>query len=223
MKIQSVVDIVTSNIRKKIIHGALSSGFRIKEADIMEELNISRSPIREALKILESEGLITIKPRKGAFVSEVTEKDIWEIYTVNASLTVLAIDFAIEKISQDDIKKLETFIRAMEEGDCQGPEDIEKYRKYHRIFHETLLQIAGNRRLAQICNGLDNQTSRFSKIIFSNNEHLMASLKRHKEILEAIKNKDRDLAARVTHEHIMEGMKNLQSIFEKSKIEGGKL
>jgi DNA-binding GntR family transcriptional regulator len=221
MKIQSVVDIVSNNLRGKIIHAVLYPGQRIKEMDIMEELGISRSPIREALKILESEGLITIKPRKGAFVSEVTQKDIWEIYTVNASLTVLAIDIAMEKISEEDIKKSESFIKKMEEGARQDPEDIEKYRKYHRMFHENILQIAGNNRLMQICNGLDNQTNRFSKIIFSNKEYLVASLKRHEEILEAIKNKDRDLAAKVTYEHIMEGMKNLQDIFEKSEMEGG--
>ena len=214
MIIQSVVDIVIKKLRNKIIRGDLKTGQRIKEVDIAREFSISRPPIREALKILESEGLITIKPRIGAFVSEITEKDIWEIYTVNAALNVQAIDFAILNLSGEDIKKLESFLKKMEESVNQEPEDIEKYRKYHRMFHEIILQVAGNNRLRQICTSMDNQTSRFSKIIFSNRDYLIASLKKHQEILEAIKKKDRDHSMKMTHEHIMEGMKNLQSILK---------
>ena len=220
MKIQSVVDIVTKHIRNKIIHGVLTSGQRITETDIMEDLNISRSPIREALKILESEGLITIKPRKGAYVSEVTPNDIWEIYTVNAALNFQAIDLVMNIISAEDIRKLEDFLKRMEEGVYQEPGDVEKYRKYHRMFHENLLQIAGNKRLRQICSSLDNQTSKFSKIIFSSRDYLIASFQKHKEILEAIKINDRELAKRVTYEHVIEGMKNLQNILQNQKSEG---
>ncbi len=220
MKIQSVVDVVTGDLRNKIIRGILTSGQKIKEIDIAREFKTSRPPIRESFKILESEGLITIKPRKGAFVSEITQNDIWEIFTVYAALTDLAIELAIEKLSVVDIKRLENLVRKMEEGVYQEPEDVEKYHKFHRIFHANILQNTGNNRLMKICTSLNNQTLKFSKIVFSSKEYRTASLQKHKEILEAIKRKDRDQARRVSYEHVMEGMKNLQGIFEKSKIEG---
>jgi DNA-binding GntR family transcriptional regulator len=110
------VDVVTNDLRQKIICGALSSGQKIKELEIARESNTSRLPFRESFKILESEGLITIKPRRGAFVSEITQKGIWEIYTVYAALTNLAIELSIEKVSAEDIGKLENCIKKMEEG-----------------------------------------------------------------------------------------------------------
>ena len=219
IRIQSVVDVITTDLRHKIIRGVLTSGQRIKEVEIAREFNTSRPPIRESFKILESEGLITIRPRRGAFVSEITQKDIWEIYTVYAALTDLAIELAIEKVSAEDIGKLENCIKKMEEGVYQKPEDVDKYHKYHRIFHENILQIAENNRLMKICISLNNQTLKFSKIIFSNKEYRMASFQKHKEILETIRMKNRDQAKRVSYDHVMEGMKNLQGIFEESKIE----
>ena len=223
MKIQSVVDVLTADLRQKIIRGVLTSGQRIKEIDVAREFNTSRPPIRESFKILESEGLITIRPRRGAFVSEITQKDIWEIYTVYAALTDLAIELAIEKASTEDIRKLEYFVVKMEEGLHQEPEDVEKYHKYHRMFHENILQIAENNRLMKICISLNNQTLKFSKIIFSNKEYRMASFQNHKEILETIRMKNKDQAKRVSYDHVMEGMKNLQGIFQESKTEAGDL
>jgi DNA-binding GntR family transcriptional regulator len=223
MKIHSVVDVVTRDLRHKIIRGVLTSGQRIKEIEVAREFNTSRPPVRESFKILESEGLITIRPRRGAFVSEITEKDIWEIYTVYAALTDLAIELAIEKVSAEDIGKLENCIKKMEEGLYQEPEDVEKYHKYHRMFHENILQIAENNRLTKICISLNNQTLKFSKIIFSNKEYRMATFQKHKEILETIRRKNKDRAKRVSYDHVMEGMKNLQGIFEKSKVEAGDL
>jgi len=219
IRIQSVVDVVTADLRHQIIRGVLTSGQRIKEVEIAREFNTSRPPVRESFKILESEGLITIRPRRGAFVSEITQKDIWEIYTVYAALTDLAIELAIEKVSTEDIGKLENCIKKMEEGVYQEPEDVDKYHKYHRIFHENILQIAENNRLMKICISLNNQTLKFSKIIFSNREYRMASFQKHKEILETIRMKNKDQAKRVSYDHVMEGMKNLQGIFEESKIE----
>jgi DNA-binding GntR family transcriptional regulator len=222
-RIQSVVDVVTADLRHKIIRGLLASGQRIKEIDVAREFNTSRPPIRESFKILESEGLITIRPRRGAFVSEITQKDIWEIYTVYGALTDLAIELAIEKASAEDIGKLESCIKKMEEGLYQKPEDVEKYHKYHRMFHENILQIAENNRLTKICISLNNQTLKFSKIIFSNREYRTVTLQKHKEILETIRMKDRNQAKRVSYDHVMEGMKNLQGIFEELRIGDGDL
>jgi DNA-binding GntR family transcriptional regulator len=216
LRIHSVVDVVTTDLRHKIIRGVLTSGQRIKEVEIAREFNTSRPPVRESFKILESEGLITIRPRRGAFVSEITQKDIWEIYTVYAALTDLAIELAIEKASTEDVRKLENFITKMEESLYQEPEDVEKYHKYHRMFHENILQIAENNRLTKICISLNNQTLKFSKIIFSNKAYRTATFQKHKEILETIRRKNKDQAKRVSYDHVMEGMKNLQGIFEKS-------
>lgn len=214
MQIQSVVDYIFQNLRDQIILGRLKPGQRIKGIDVAFELNVSRTPIREALKILESEGLIEIKPRKGAFVAEFTAKDAWEIYTINAALYAQAIDVVTDRISEGDIKKLKNIFQKMEETVKQESPDINKYQQFHFKFHDTLFQIAGNSRLKQICQSMNNQIIRFSRISFSNSQHLLSSCQRHKEILETIEAGDKDRAKSFMYEHVMEGLENLQKMLK---------
>ncbi|MBW1660458.1 MAG: GntR family transcriptional regulator, partial [Deltaproteobacteria bacterium] len=95
MKIESIVDIAKRHIEEWIITGQFLPGEQLKEEEISQRLEISRPPVREALKALEATGLVIRKPRRGVFVPEMTEKDIWEIYTLKSTLYEMAIDLAI--------------------------------------------------------------------------------------------------------------------------------
>jgi DNA-binding GntR family transcriptional regulator len=212
MKLDSVVDFAARNIRQRIVQGRLEPGARLREGDFASDFDISRPPVREAFKVLEAEGLILRKPRRGAFVAEITEKDIWEVVTVKAPLYVQAVDMAMDKFTEEKIGNLQNVFGKMEDSTTKEPPDINKYVQYHQSFHDIILQVAGNGRLTQICSSMNNQLSRFNYLSFSNTRHLLSSCQRHKQILEAIKDGDKELAKKVTYEHVMEGFKNLQRI-----------
>jgi len=217
MKIQlkSLVDHTSKYLEDMIIKGKLRPGQRIKEKDVSSQLGISRPPVREAFKILEAEGLIKREPRRGVFVSEINGNDIWEIYTLKIALYSLAVTLAIDKISNKDIEKLEGLVEQMEEiSNNETDPDIIKYEELNSQFHETTANIASHSRLKKIIQSLNNQIKRISLRSFSKKSHLKSSGVYHREIFEAVKAKDKDLAEQLTKEHIIKGFEVHREIDE---------
>jgi DNA-binding GntR family transcriptional regulator len=215
MKIKSVADHTKQFVEKCIITGEFSPGRQIKEDEIASRLQISRPPVREAFKLLEAEGLVTRKPRRGVFVTEITKKDIWEIYTTKVALYGLATTLAIEKISQQELEKLESIVKSMEACVEKKPADLIRYQKLHEEFHFFLIEIAGHERLRKVVASLNNQVKRLSYKSLGDNEHLVVSCRYHRQIFEAIRSKDKEVALRMDREHILAGMKVVQKVFEK--------
>ena len=207
MKIKSLVDHTSKYLEDMIIKGKLRPGQRIKEQEVSSQLGISRPPVREAFKILEVEGLIKREPRRGVFVSEVTKNDIWEIYTLKIALYTLAVTLAIDRISDNGIGKLEKIVAQMEVivQDDSNP-DIIRYEELNNLFHETTTILAGHGRLKKMVQSLNNQIKRVSYRSFTKEGHLKSSCRYHRQILEAIKERDKILAERLTKEHIEKGL-----------------
>ena len=128
MKIESIVDIAKRHIEEWIITGQFLPGEQLKEEEISQRLEISRPPVREALKALEATGLVIRKPRRGVFVPEMTEKDIWEIYTLKATLYEMAIDLAIPAFTKKEVARLESLVEKMETCVQNEPFDVLQYR-----------------------------------------------------------------------------------------------
>ena len=209
MKIQSksIVDHTVRYLENMIITGKIGPAQRIKEQEISSQLGISRPPIREAFKILEAEGLIKKEPRRGVFVSEINGKDIWEIYTLKIALYCLAVTLAIDKMSNKGIEKLEGIVRQMEMiSNNEVDPDIMKYEELNNQFHETTAHISDHIRLKKIIQSLNNQIKRVSYRSFSRKNHLKSSGRYHRQILEAIKKKDKAMAEQLTREHIVKGL-----------------
>ena len=207
MKIKSIVDHTAKALEDMIVKGKLRPGQKVKEQEISTRLGISRPPLREAFKILESEGLIRREPRRGVFVSELKEKDIWEIYTLKVALYTLGVTLAMDKITNGEVEKLEKVVDQMEKsalGDA-GP-DIMKYEELNNLFHEMTANIAGHARLKKIQQSLNNQIKRIAYRSFGDKRHLEMSCKYHRKILDAIKAKDRAKAEQLTREHILRGL-----------------
>jgi DNA-binding GntR family transcriptional regulator len=207
MKIKSLVDHTSKYLEDMIIKGKLRPGQRIKEQEISSQLGISRPPVREAFKILEAEGLIKREPRRGVLVSEVTKNDIWEIYTLKIALYTLAVSLAIDRISDNGIGGLEKIVAQMEviAHDESNP-DIIRYEELNNLFHETTAAMAGHGRLKKIVQSLNKQIKRVSYRSFTKAGHLQSSCRYHRQILEAIKARDKILAERLTKEHIERGL-----------------
>lgn len=209
MKVESIVEMATHYIEELIITGKLKPGQQIKEDDIASKLNISRPPAREALKCLEGEGLVVRKPRKGAFVIEMTQKDIWEVYTLKADLYAMAADFAIDTITDEQISQLQTLVEQMKKIANTEQRSVLKYQKLHRAFHIKIMEIAGNQRLFKFASNLHKQISRLSFKTLSNKEHLHVSNRYHQKIVDMISKKDKENARKVMKEHILSAMQFL--------------
>lgn len=220
MKIKSLVDHTSKYLEDMIIKGKLRPGQRIKEKEVSSQLGISRPPVREAFKILEAEGLIKREPRRGVFVSEVTKNDIWEIYTLKIALYTLAVTLAIDRISDNGIGKLEKIVAQMEVivQDDSNP-DIIRYEELNNLFHETTTILAGHVRLKKMVQSLNNQIKRVSYRSFTKEGHLKSSCRYHRQILEAIKARDKILAERLTREHIVKGLEVHKELDEEQGLE----
>ena len=215
MKIKSIVDHTVKSLEDMIVKGKLKPGQKIKEQEVSSRLGISRPPLREAFKILEAEGLIRREPRRGVFVSELTDTDVWEIYTLKLALYGLAVTLAVDKMRPADVEKLEKIVIRMEAivAGHRDP-DIIRYEELNNLFHDAMANIAGHGRLKKMQQSINNQIQRIAFRSFADTNHLQASCKYHRRILEAMKGKDRKGAEKLTQEHILKGLEVQERIMK---------
>jgi DNA-binding GntR family transcriptional regulator len=207
MKIKSIVDHTVKSLEDMIIKGKLKPGQKIKEQEVSGRLGISRPPLREAFKILEAEGLIRREPRRGVFVSELTDTDVWEIYTLKLALYSLAVTLAADRVKEADIEKLEKIVVQMEKIVLsKGDPDIIRYEDLNNLFHDAIANVAAHGRLKKIQQSINNQIKRMAFRSFADRKHLEVSSKYHRKILEAIKARDKKVAEKLTREHILRGL-----------------
>jgi DNA-binding GntR family transcriptional regulator len=169
-------------------------------------LGISRPPLREALKLLESDGLIIRKPNRGAFVTTISETDAWEIYTLKAQLYRLATRLAFNRITKEHTSHWQQLLKKMENSVCLNPPDLVLYQALHEQYHGLMIDISGHERLKRLVQNLHNQVKRFSFLSLAIGTHLVDSLKFHKAILAAIEARDLDLTLHLTEKHVEEGL-----------------
>lgn len=217
MKVESLADITRQYIEKMIVTNEFKPGQQIKEDDIAERLGISRPPIREAFKTLEEQGLIIRKPRRGAFVAEMTETDILEVYTLKAELYAMATSLAMDKFSEEQRIVLQGLVNQMIQIVNSGSCDILNYQKIHHKFHLMIMEVAGNQRLMNFASNLHKQIRRFSYQTLHYKEHLDASSAFHKKIVQKIMAHDKNSACELMKAHVIDGMNfllNLPDLFE---------
>lgn len=217
MKIESLVDMAKRHIQLWIIKGEYQPGQRLKEEEISARLDTSRPPIREAFKLLEAEGLVVRKPRRGVFVTEMTDKDIWEVYTLKATLYEMATELAMNFITNDQIMGLETIVRKMENCVHTEPFDLLRYQEFHQKFHDQIMLISGNDRLKKFSNNIHLQVCRFSYKSLQNSTHLYSSVGYHRRILNALKEKNKPLACKLMKDHVLEALDVLLDIYDRSE------
>ncbi|WP_258359235.1 GntR family transcriptional regulator [Moorella sulfitireducens] len=182
---------VYEEIKEAIINNTIKPGVMLQERVIAEKLGVSRTPVREALRRLNSEGLIELIPGKGAMVTKITIEDIREIMQVREPLECLAVKLAAERIQPLDIKYLEEMIATWEEEINSGHQiNFQSLSKKDIAFHEYIVEIAGNKRLAYILNLLRDQIRRITFLTQDNKTRIEISLPQHIKILQALKQRD---------------------------------
>ena len=152
-------DVVFNTLRHAILKGELEPGERLMEISLAQKLGVSRTPIREAIRKLELEGLVVMVPRKGAEVADITEKDLRDVLEVRTALEELSIELAIRNMDEeqlDNLKKANEAFARNSEGD-----DLIKIAESDVAFHEHIYMATGNKRLIQIINNLREQMYRY--------------------------------------------------------------
>ena len=193
-------DVVFENLRTAILEGNLKAGQRLMEVQLAEQLGVSRTPIREAIRKLELEGLVVMIPRKGAYVANMSFKDLIDVLEIRATLEGLAASLAAERRNDEDVIKLEKVAKEFEEGVRNA--DIEIVLKKDVEFHENIFLMANNKKLYHLITSLWEQVHRFRVMYVSNNEASLSLVDEHKRILDAVKNGDCELAKKYATEHI---------------------
>lgn len=190
---------IASSLRESIIKGELHPGQKLTEPELADRLGISRTPIREAFRQLESEGFLTVIPRRGAVVSSISQEEIEDFYEIKSLLEGYAARIAASRITARDIEKLEKLNDQLLELARQ--EDVEAFFRKNNEFHNTFIALCGNDKLLEIRLGLVQRFLRFRLQALSVPGRLMKSVEQHKLIIDALSRKDGDLAESLVVEH----------------------
>lgn len=193
-------DIVFQTLRNAIITGELQPGERLMETQLGEKLGVSRTPIREAIRKLELEGLVIMVPRKGAQVAQFTEKDIQDVLEVRAALEALAARLACRRMDDRSFLKLQLAIA--EYSYAAKNKDLETMIEKDVEFHEIIFNATQNDKLVQLFNNLREQVNRYRITYLKNTEDAEEVQAQHLEILEAFKSKNEDVASSLASKHI---------------------
>lgn len=196
----SLTEEIADVIRERILRGEYEIGEKIKENQIAAELNVSRTPIREAFKMLEIEGLIDYIANRGCFAKGFTKQDVSDIYTVREVLEELAVRWSVERITPAELVRLEEHCELMEF--YTKKRDTRKVLEMNTEFHDIIYNSARSRFLAQVLRSYKEYLDKTRKTVFYDKEFLDDIQAEHRELIEGIKARDVDRALAAIYAHL---------------------
>lgn len=207
---QSLRGKVFQRLREDILSGVYQENDELREVSIGEELGVSRTPVREALRQLELEGLVTIVPNKGAYVKGITKKDVHDIYRIRSLLEGLCAKWATEHITDQQIEELEEIVLLSEfHLKKQGQGKAKQVSDLDGKFHKVLYEASNSRILEHVLSDFHKYVKMARTMSVGEKERAEKSIDEHRAILEAIWKKDANLAEQLANQHIMNVMENL--------------
>ena len=214
---KSLVAAIVEKLEAQIISGALRPGERIVEQHLCELLGVSRSPVREAFRILENQGFLVNRARKGVSVARATLKEARDIYTIRASLESLATFLAVKRGDPGLVRRLKELHREMARVIAEG--DEKAYTRLNDLFHETLIDACDNQQLIQMLSVFAKHTARYRKEVLSIPGKLDESLKKHEMLIRSIEYGDAEGAERIRRNSILANIPLLEQRFDGEKGE----
>ena len=209
-------EVIFNTLKQAIIIGELKPGERLMEVHLAEKMGVSRTPVREAIRKLELEGLVNMVPRKGAYVADLSVKDIMDVLELRACLDGMATSLAAKRITQDEIKELKhihtQFINYVNKDNLQGSikKDVE--------FHDVIYRSSRNERLIQITSNLREQVQRFRVIYLKDYSSSRGIINEHNEIIDALIEKDSSKAQEVAQKHIKNQQETIINSLKENRI-----
>lgn len=206
---------IVTRVRDLILEGDLKPGSKVPERELCEQFDVSRTPMREALKVLAIEGLVTLKSKRGAWVSELTIKELEEVFPVMGALEILAAQLACAAISPAQLTKLkklhDRMVWAYEHTDRAT------YFLINEEIHDSILEIAGNATLTEHYNALSRRVRRARYMAKMSPEHWKRSVTEHAQMLQALKDRDSEALCAVVSRHIQSKFETVAYWFQSSE------
>ena len=193
-------EIVYEELKRQILIGEIAPGTRMMEVELADDMGVSRTPVREAIRKLEKEGLVSIEPRRGAYASDISIKDMVDVMEVRQDLEGMAAGLAAAKATDSEkadlITATEEYRNAVESG------DVEEIIKWDEAFHKLIVNCSGNKTLVQLISQVQELALRFRYIYYDDFSRFEGQPMEHKEIVEAILSNDAEKARKAADEHI---------------------
>jgi len=193
-------EIVYEELKRQIMVGEIQPGTRMMEVELADEMGVSRTPVREAIRKMEKEGLVTIEPRRGAYASDISVQEMVDVLEVRQDLEGMAASIAARKIQPEQKTALrelsERYKRAIDSGEVKEIIDLDEE------FHKSIVGISGNKTLIQMVSKLQELSLRFRYMYYEDFSRFQNQPAEHHLITEAIISGDSDSARRLAEEHL---------------------
>ncbi len=194
-------DVVFNTLRQGILKGELEPGERLMEVQLANRLGVSRTPIREAIRKLELEGLVVMIPRKGAEVAKISEKNLRDVLELRCALEELTIELACERMNTEMLENLKNTFIKFKNGIHNA--DLTVIAELDEQFHDVIYEATQNQKLIQMINNLREQMYRYRLEYIKDENQRSGIVKEHKLILDALQQKDVETAKRAIRDHII--------------------
>lgn len=212
---KSLTSLIFDRIREDILNGRYMTGDKLVEIKLADELGVSRTPVREALKQLELDGLVDNIPNRGVVVKGISQDDIDDILTIRLCIEGLVGQWAAERILDEEVKELEEIFDLMEFYTSKG--DVDKIFELNTKFHETLYKATKSRYLEGVLKDFQLFIKSSRNNSLKTEGRLFTALEEHRNILIAIQNHDRESTRNTLVKHISESNDNIKSLVIKPK------
>ena len=210
---------IVAQIQEMIRKGILVKGQKIDEKRLCESMGVSRTPVREALRLLKSDGLIDLIPHKGAYVSQPCIEEINDMFEVMSVLEGTCARLAATHMNEKDLRKIESLHEELEEH--YRHRDHEAYLKRNHVFHVFIQELAGNRVLNDVINGLRQKILLYRQKQLYQPERFDQSIQEHRDLLQAFRKKDPGLAELLMKQHLLMQCKALVGLYASKGIREG--
>ncbi len=193
-------ELVFENVRQAIVKGVFAPGERLMEIQMADELGVSRTPVREAIRKLELEGFVVMIPRRGTYVANLSIKDINDVYEIRTSLDVLAAGLAAERIEPEEIAELNRLL--LEISNASKHNDMEAIVKLDTDFHDVLYKASRNERLRNIINNLREQITGIRGVSMRYPGRMADTIEEHRALVDSIASRDSEKAQAAARIHL---------------------
>ena len=202
LQTSSLTSAVQQALERMITLGELGPGDKLNEAALAERLGVSRGPVREAFRVLEEAGLLTLKKNRGVFVRQIPLHEALEIYELRAMMEAHVGAVLAEAASEEQLASLQAMIDSMEQA--VQAQDAALYYRLNVEFHETLVSFAGNRKMYLLYRRLTRELGLFRRRNLAAQDLLTGSIREHREVLAAIRSRNAALAADTLRRHVLQ-------------------
>lgn len=209
-------DVVFNTLRQAILRGELKPGERLMEIQLANKLGVSRTPIREALRKLELEGLVNMVPRKGAEVADITEKSLRDVLEIRKALEELSVQLACEKITEEEIEELKRVAERFK--DTLDDQDVTKIAEADVAFHDVIYTATDNQKLILLLNNLREQMYRYRVEYLKKEEAYPQLIAEHEELIDNISKRNKEEATRIMCEHIDNQVATVINVIHTKKV-----